>query len=91
MKQDTKPTTKDSDQLNPIHYKSHPSGVECIDITEHMPFLEGNAIKYIWRAKHKGREKQDLLKAIWYLQRRIKRIDAEEVNLMRKTKPFDAE
>ena len=32
---------------NPKHYTSHPSGVEVIQITEHMDFCLGNAVKYI--------------------------------------------
>lgn len=59
------------DNINPVHYKSHPSGIECIDVTEHMDFLKGNAIKYIWRAGSKDDEVEDLKKAIWYLNRRI--------------------
>jgi hypothetical protein len=40
-----------SDKVNsPSHYKSHPSGVECITVVEHMTFNVGNAIKYLWRA-----------------------------------------
>lgn len=35
---------------HPSHYTSHPSGVECITITEHLGFNVGNAIKYLWRA-----------------------------------------
>lgn len=35
---------------HPQHYNSHPSGVECITITEHMTFNAGNAVKYLWRA-----------------------------------------
>ena len=63
-----------SDAINPEHYKSHPSGVECIDVTEHMGFNLGNAMKYIWRAglKHDTPE-EDLKKAIWYIQREIQR------------------
>ena len=62
-----------SDPINhPQHYQ-HPSGVECIQITEHMSFLMGNAIKYIWRADHKGSPINDLRKAIWYLEREITR------------------
>jgi hypothetical protein len=33
----------------PAHYTGHPSGIECIQITEHMGFNLGNALKYIWR------------------------------------------
>lgn len=61
----------DTDKINPGHYKSHPSGVECIQITEHMDFLLGNAMKYIWRAGLKGDEVEDLKKAKWYLERAI--------------------
>ncbi len=57
----------------PAHYTSHPSGIECIEITQHMSFLIGNAIKYLWRADHKGAPEQDLEKAIWYITRELKR------------------
>jgi hypothetical protein len=63
-----------TDAVNPAHYKAHPSGVECIQITEHMNFCCGNAVKYIWRHAMKG-GKQDLEKAIWYLQRELRRGD----------------
>jgi len=67
------------DRINPKYYKSHPSGVECIDITRHYCFSIGNAIKYLWRAGLKTeeglntREKEieDLHKALWYIQDRI--------------------
>lgn len=58
---------------HPPHYTAHPSGVECIQITEHMGFNLGNAVKYIWRADRKGNREQDLRKAIWYLEREIAR------------------
>lgn len=60
---------------HPPHYKNHPSGVECIQITEHMNFCRGNAIKYIWRAGDKGNELEDLKKAAWYIQREIERLE----------------
>ena len=63
------------EQVNhPKHYTSHPSGVECIEITEHMSFNLGNAIKYIWRASLKGKEIEDLRKAKWYVDREIRRL-----------------
>lgn len=58
---------------HPKHYNSHPSGVECIDITEHMNFNLGNAMKYIWRADEKFNAIEDLKKAAWYIDREIKR------------------
>lgn len=57
---------------HPPHYTSHPSGVECIQITRHMGFNLGNAFKYIWRADLKGGV-QDLEKAVWYLNDEIAR------------------
>lgn len=64
-----------NDNVNhPKHYNSHPSGVECIEITEHMNFCLGNAVKYIWRASIKGKEIEDLRKARWYIDREISRI-----------------
>jgi hypothetical protein len=59
----------------PPHYKGHPTGIECITITEHFNFNRGNAIKYIWRAGEKDCELQDLRKAVWYINREIKRIE----------------
>jgi hypothetical protein len=41
--------------------------IECIDVTRHMDFNLGNAVKYIWRWKNKDGV-QDLKKAIWYIQ-----------------------
>lgn len=68
---------------HPVHYNSHPSGVECIDIAEHHNFNVGNAIKYIWRAgikKEQGlsdleKELEDIDKAIWYLTRHRNNLD----------------
>lgn len=71
---------------NPSHYTSHPSGIECIEITRHYNFNIGNAIKYLWRAglkTEKGKtdkEKliEDLEKAIWYIQDHINTIKANK-------------
>ena len=71
--------TESDDPVNhPGHYTAHPSGVECIDITEHYCFNLGNAIKYIWRAdlKHDN-ALEDLKKASWYLEREISLREAE--------------
>ena len=65
-----------SDPVNPDHYRRHPSGIECIQITEHMSFPLGSAIKYIWRADLKADAIEDLRKAIWYLEREIQRRQA---------------
>jgi hypothetical protein len=58
---------------HPQHYGQHPSGVECIDVVEHFGFNLGNAVKYIWRADHKGNAIEDMRKAIWYVEREIAR------------------
>lgn len=60
---------------HPEHYTGHPSGVECVEITEHMNFCLGNAIKYIWRAGQKADTIQDLEKALWYINREIDRLE----------------
>ena len=73
-----------SDRVNaPSHYTNHPSGVECIDITEHYDFCVGNAIKYLWRAglkaeeglTYKAKEIEDLKKASYYINRKIKQLE----------------
>lgn len=51
----------------PSHYRSHPSGIEVIEITKHHGFLDGNVLKYVLRAPYKGRELEDLKKAQQYL------------------------
>ena len=64
----------ENDPVNsPVHYRSHPSKVECIQITEHMGFCLGNAIKYIWRADLKADAIEDLEKSVWYIKREIER------------------
>jgi hypothetical protein len=63
---------------HPEHYTSHPSGIECIQITEHFNFNLGNAIKYLWRSGHKDSVIQDLEKARWYIDREIMRLTKEE-------------
>ena len=66
-----------TDPVNhPHHYTSHASGIECIQITEHMNFCLGNALKYIWRADLKNDAIEDLRKAIFYLEREISRRQA---------------
>lgn len=61
---------------HPPHYTAHPSQVECITVTEHMTFNVGNAIKYLWRADHKGVALEDLRKAQWYVAREIARLSS---------------
>ena len=64
--------SKTNDPVNhPGHYNKHPSGIECIQITEHMGFNLGNALQYVWRCDLKVDAVEDLKKAIWYIEREI--------------------
>ena len=60
---------------HPRWYTAHPSGIECIEITEHLPFNLGNAVKYIWRCglKTSSGPLRDLRSAEWYVRREISR------------------
>lgn len=67
------------DPINhPEHYTSHPSGIECIEVTRHMSFNAGNVIKYLWRNGLKDGEPslKDLKKAAWYLNDMIDQLEA---------------
>lgn len=79
--EESKNGKKNNDLVNhPKYYTSHPSGVECIEITRHHCFDIGNCIKYLWRAGLKedsnlsiiNKEIEDLQKTIWYIDDRIK-------------------
>ena len=62
-------TTTTHDPVNhPSHYTSHPSGIECLEVTRQLGFDAGNAVKYVWRRHDKGTELQDLRKAEFYLR-----------------------
>lgn len=76
------------DKVNhPSHYNYLKKlvGIEVIDITRHMDFDLGNAIKYILRAGHKTEEGyddkaktiEDLKKAVWYINDKIKTLENE--------------
>jgi hypothetical protein len=69
---------KVSDPVNqPAHYRAHPSGIECIQVTEHMGFNIGNAVKYLWRCDLKNDAIEDLKKAVWYINREIAKREAK--------------
>lgn len=75
------PAEEEVSPINPAHYRGHPSGIECIQVTEHYDFCIGNAIKYLWRAGLKGghdTERQDLEKAIWYIRRKLASLERSE-------------
>jgi ribosomal protein L35AE/L33A len=72
MTNTTPETQVHNDPVNhPKHYTEHPSGIECIQITEHMGFNLGNAVKYAWRCDLKLDAIEDLKKARWYIDREI--------------------
>lgn len=57
----------------PPHYRQ--GDIECIDAIraaltpeEFRGYLKGNAIKYVWRERHKGGN-EDIEKSVWYLER----------------------
>jgi hypothetical protein len=50
----------------------HP--IECIDVTRHMDFNIGNVVKYCWRKDHKN-GLEDLKKARWYLDDKIRELE----------------
>lgn len=66
---------------HPAHYNSLAAAcscgmpIECIQVAEGMNFNLGNAIKYLWRADHKGAQVADLQKAAWYINREIGRLE----------------
>ena len=62
----------EADDVNhPAHYTF--ASIEVIEAIEdwELGFHEGNVVKYVARAKHKGNELKDLKKARWYLDRLI--------------------
>jgi len=64
-----------NDPVNhPAHYTSHPSGIEAIQVTRHMNFNIGNAMKYLWRAGLKDDRIQDLQKARFYISDELERL-----------------
>lgn len=61
-----------TDMVNhPPHYTQ--GRFEVIEVLEDwgLGLHEANAVKYIGRAKHKGKELEDLKKARWYIDRKI--------------------
>lgn len=71
--------TPENDMVNhPPHYTT--GKIEVIDFIRDQQFdyLEGNVVKYVARARHKGKELQDLKKAAWYLNRRIEELEGKK-------------
>lgn len=65
---------------HPQHYNV--GSIETIDVIESLNwgkgFNLGNALKYLMRCEHKGKKKEDLEKAMWYIKRELKNIEEEK-------------
>ena len=65
----------DLKKFDAVDYPSHynQGQIQCIDAIASMQgdgfkyYLQGSAVKYIWRHEHKGKPIEDLDKAIWFL------------------------
>lgn len=59
----------ENDNVNhPKHYQNGLTvEVECIMFSRHLGFALGNAFKYVWRTGLKDSMRQDICKALWYL------------------------
>lgn len=78
--------TREEKVSHPSHYTwlKELCGIEVINITRHMDFDLGNAVKYLLRAGHKSeegytdqeKELEDLRKAVWYINDKIKTIES---------------
>ena len=73
------PKAEDQDMVNhPAHYTV--GGIETIDFIEakQLGYHVGNAVKYLSRGAYKGRNVEDLKKAVWYILREIDRIEGDK-------------
>lgn len=75
---------EDSNINHPSHYQGE-GNIECIDAmlaafgdAQVASFCKLNAFKYLWRSDHKGKLKEDVEKAIWYLEFYKDLIDKDE-------------
>lgn len=71
-----------SDPVNhPSHYGGGDNPYEAIKVIEawKLGFNLGNTLKYISRAEKKTNQLEDLKKALWYLDREIKNIEAGDI------------
>lgn len=50
---------------HPKHYTQHQSGIECWEVTKHLPAELKDVIKYLWRKDLKNGS-EDVNKALWY-------------------------
>ena len=70
---------KEKAKHDPVNYPSHynKGGIGCIDAIKSCQgdgfkyYLQGSAIKYLWRHEHKGKPIEDLEKAKWFINKLI--------------------
>lgn len=72
----TQPSSNEDMVNHPKHYAN--GTIECIDAMEAMltpeefiGYLRGNAFKYMWRFRNKGKAYEDLQKSQWYVNRLV--------------------
>lgn len=84
VEREGEPSVKHDPIEHPAHYTSSPAKckcgrpIECIDVTRHLNFNLGCAVKYVWRVDLKNKPIEDLEKAIWYLRDEIERRKKQE-------------
>ena len=65
---------------HPSHYNA--GDIECIEAIEAagygIDFCAGNAMKYLWRFKHKGTPVQDVKKAEFYIKRLVQQLESDQ-------------
>jgi|TARA_A100001015_G_scaffold189100_1_gene210615 hypothetical protein len=65
------------DDFDPVDYPAHynQGDIQCIDAIKSALgdgfkyYLQGSAMKYLWRYEHKGKQIEDLEKSIWFLNK----------------------
>ena len=68
MSQEKKSKLEGNAVDRPLHYTSHPSGIEAIEVCAEMGFCTGNAFKYLMRLDKKWDSIEDIRKSSWYCQ-----------------------
>ncbi len=70
---------------HPDHYGGGDNPYEVIKVIEAwgLGFHLGNTVKYVARADKKGRRLEDLKKALWYLERKIARLEMPDDKQLR--------
>jgi len=65
--------------VNPSHYQKHASGLQAIQITEHMSGNVAQAVQYLWRLGLKNDALSDLRKSVWFCNRELMRLGGESM------------